>query len=87
MVEVDTVESADPALRGSMTSTSTLSDVEDGTESVAVHSDVPTGVSLVDNETGWSMALAKLAALVVTWPASGLHRRLVACSHTCTNVD
>jgi uncharacterized protein YndB with AHSA1/START domain len=64
VVEVDTFESADPALRGAMTSTITLSDVEGGTEIVAVHSGVPTGVSLADNETGWRMALAKLASLV-----------------------
>ncbi len=63
VVEVDRFESADPALRGAMTSTITLSDVEGGTEIVAVHSDVPFGVSLADNETGWRMALAKLAAL------------------------
>jgi hypothetical protein len=31
---------------------------------LAVHDDVPLGVSPADNETGWRMALDKLAALV-----------------------
>ncbi len=64
VVEVDTFESADPRMQGAMTSTITLQECRDGTEVIAVHSDVPPGVDLADNETGWRMALAKLAAIV-----------------------
>ena len=35
-----------------------------GTDLVAVHEGLPPGVSADDNETGWRMSLAKLAALV-----------------------
>lgn len=64
VVETDTFETDDPALRGAMTSTITLTDADGGTHVVAVHADLPPGVALADNETGWRMALAKLAALV-----------------------
>ena len=65
VVEVDEFETTDPALRGEMTSTITLLDaVGGGTTVVAVHEGLPSGVSAADNETGWRMALAKLAALV-----------------------
>jgi uncharacterized protein YndB with AHSA1/START domain len=64
VVEVDEFETADPALRGEMTITLTLSDVGGGTEVLAVHEGLPPGLSPADNETGWRMALAKLAALV-----------------------
>jgi len=47
-----------------MTSTITLADADGGTDLHAVHEGVPPGVSPADNETGWRMALAKLAALV-----------------------
>jgi uncharacterized protein YndB with AHSA1/START domain len=64
VVEVDEFETTDPALRGEMTITITLADADGGTDLVAVHDGLPPGVSPVDNETGWRMALAKLAALV-----------------------
>jgi uncharacterized protein YndB with AHSA1/START domain len=64
VVEVDEFETTDPALRGEMTITITLTDADGGTELVAVHDGLPGGVSPADNETGWHMALAKLAALV-----------------------
>ncbi len=65
VVEVDEFETADPAMRGEMTITITLSDADDGgTELVAIHDDVPPGVSTADNEAGWQSALARLAALV-----------------------
>jgi uncharacterized protein YndB with AHSA1/START domain len=64
VVEVVEFESADPALRGEMTITTTLTDADGGTELVAVHDGVPSGVSAADNELGWQEALAKLAALV-----------------------
>lgn len=64
VVEVDEFETDNPALWGEMTITMTLSDTIDGTELVAVHSDLPPGLSPSDNELGWRMSLAKLAALV-----------------------
>jgi len=64
IVEVDEFESDDPALRGEMTITIALSDAAGGTELVATHEGLPAAVSLADNETGWNMALDKLAALV-----------------------
>jgi uncharacterized protein YndB with AHSA1/START domain len=64
VVEIDEFETQDPALHGEMTITLTLSDAEGGTELVAVHSGLPPGVSSSDNELGWRMSLAKLAAWV-----------------------
>jgi uncharacterized protein YndB with AHSA1/START domain len=64
VVEVDEFETADPALRGEMTITITLADADGGTDVLAVHEGLPPGLSTADNETGWRMALAKLAALV-----------------------
>src|SRR5205809_7536636 len=66
VVEVDEFETADPALRGEMTITITLADADGGTDLIAVHDGLPRGVSPADNEAGWQMALAKLAALVET---------------------
>jgi len=60
IVEVDEFETTDPALRGEMT----LADGDGGTHLLAVHAGLPPGVSPADNEAGWQMALAKLAALV-----------------------
>lgn len=64
VVEVDEFETTDPALRGEMTVTITLADADGGTDLVAVHDGLPLGVSTADNEVGWRMSLAKLAALV-----------------------
>ncbi|HET9986101.1 MAG TPA: SRPBCC family protein [Longimicrobiales bacterium] len=64
VVEVDEFETADPALQGEMTITITLEDADGGTDLVAVHEGLPPGVAPADNETGWRMSLAKLAALV-----------------------
>jgi uncharacterized protein YndB with AHSA1/START domain len=66
IVEVDEFETEDPALRGEMTVTFRLADADGGTDLVAVHDGLPPGLSPADNETGWRMALAKLAALVET---------------------
>jgi uncharacterized protein YndB with AHSA1/START domain len=71
VVEVDEFETDDPALRGEMTITWTLSDVAGGTEVVAVHENVPPGVSAADNELGTRLALGKLAALVEEMGAGG----------------
>lgn len=64
VVEVVEFETADPALQGEMTITITLADADGGTDLVAVHEGLPPGVPPADNETGWRMSLAKLAALV-----------------------
>lgn len=63
---MDEFETEDPALRGEMMITITLADANGGTDLLAVHDGLPSGVSPADNETGWQMALAKLAALVET---------------------
>jgi uncharacterized protein YndB with AHSA1/START domain len=64
VVEVNWFETDDPAMRGEMTSTILLSDATDGgTDVVGIHEGLPAGVKVSDNETGWRMALAKLAAL------------------------
>jgi hypothetical protein len=39
-------------------------EAEGGTDIVAVHDRLPRGLSSADNELGWQMSLAKLAALV-----------------------
>jgi len=68
VVEVDEFETTDPALRGEMTITITLSDADGGTDVLAVHDGLPSGVSIADNELGWQSALANLAALVEVGP-------------------
>ena len=64
VVEVMEFETIDAAMRGEMTVTFTLTDSGRGTDVRAIHDNVPPGVSPGDNETGWQMALDKLAALV-----------------------
>jgi uncharacterized protein YndB with AHSA1/START domain len=64
LVEVDEFETADPALRGEMTITITLSDADGGTDVLGVHEGLPPGVSAADNEAGWRSALKRLAELV-----------------------
>jgi uncharacterized protein YndB with AHSA1/START domain len=64
VVQVVEFETADPAMRGEMTITYTLVEAEGGTEVRAVHEGLPPGLSAADNELGWRMSLAKLAALV-----------------------
>jgi uncharacterized protein YndB with AHSA1/START domain len=64
VVEVVEFETADPALRGDMTVTITLTDADGGTEVLAVHDGLPPGLSTADNEAGWRSSLEKLAALV-----------------------
>jgi uncharacterized protein YndB with AHSA1/START domain len=64
VVEVMEFETADPAMRGEMMVTFTLTDSGGGTDVLAVHDNLPPGVSPADNETGWRMALDKLAAFV-----------------------
>jgi uncharacterized protein YndB with AHSA1/START domain len=64
VVEVVEFETGDLALQGEMTITITLTDANGGTEVLAVHEGLPPGLSPADNEAGWRISLAKLAALV-----------------------
>jgi uncharacterized protein YndB with AHSA1/START domain len=64
VVEVVEFETADPAMQGEMTITIALADANGGTDLVADHDGLPPGLSTDDNETGWRLSLAKLAALV-----------------------
>jgi uncharacterized protein YndB with AHSA1/START domain len=64
VVEAMEFETADASMRGEMTVTFTLTDADGGTDVHAVHDNLPPGLSPADNETGWRMALDKLAALV-----------------------
>lgn len=64
VVEVMEFETADATMRGEMMVTFTLTDAGGGTEVLAVHDNLPPGLSPADNETGWRMALDKLAAFV-----------------------
>ncbi|HEV7522531.1 MAG TPA: SRPBCC family protein [Candidatus Angelobacter sp.] len=64
VVEVVEFETNDPAMRGEMTITITLADTDGGSDLLAVHENLPPGLSAAHNETGWRMSLAKLAILV-----------------------
>jgi uncharacterized protein YndB with AHSA1/START domain len=64
VIEVVEFETTDPALLGRMTITYTLTDADGGTDVLAVHDGLPPGISTTDNEVGWKMSLAKLAALI-----------------------
>jgi uncharacterized protein YndB with AHSA1/START domain len=57
-------ETDNPALQGEMRITIDLADAAGGTELVALHENLPSGVAPGDNELGWQQSLAKLAALV-----------------------
>ncbi|HET9496247.1 MAG TPA: SRPBCC family protein [Chloroflexia bacterium] len=65
VVQAVEFETQDPAMQGEMTITLTLADADDGgTGLLAAHEDLPPGLSPADNELGWRLSLAKLAALV-----------------------
>lgn len=64
VVERIEFETDDPALRGWMRVTTTLADGVGGTDLVALHEDLPPGVSPAANEAGWREALENLAVLV-----------------------
>jgi uncharacterized protein YndB with AHSA1/START domain len=64
VVEVIEFDSDDATVRGQMTLTTTLSDVDGGTLVEMVHDDVPDGIPAEQNEAGTRMALANLAAYV-----------------------
>lgn len=64
VVEEVEFETDDPALRGTMTMSTTLTDADRGTDVLVEHEGIPDVVSEQDNETGTRMALANLARLV-----------------------
>jgi uncharacterized protein YndB with AHSA1/START domain len=65
VVEQFEFEAADPALGGTMTMTTTLTDAGGGGTTVTIrHEGIPDVVPAADNETGTRMALANLAHLV-----------------------
>lgn len=64
VVEVVEFETDDPDLGGPMTVTTTLIEVDGGTEVKVAFDGLPVGVSPEDNAQGTSMTLAKLAALL-----------------------
>ncbi|GGQ02685.1 uncharacterized protein YndB with AHSA1/START domain [Actinomadura coerulea] len=64
VVEVFEFETGDPALQGEVTMTTTLTEVDGGTEVLVVHEGMPDTVPAADNETGTRMALDSLAELV-----------------------
>jgi len=64
VVEVFEFETDDPALRGTMTMTTTLTEAAGGTDVLIVHEGIPDQVPAADNETGTRMALDNLARLV-----------------------
>ena len=64
VVEVLAFETDDPGLATEMTMTTTLRDVDGGTEVELVHEGVPDAVRPEDNEAGSRMALANLTAYV-----------------------
>ena len=64
VVEVLEFETEDPALRGTMTVTTTLTDAADGTDVLVGFEGIPDGVPAADNETGTRMSLANLARLI-----------------------
>lgn len=66
IVEVVEFETTDPAMRGKMTITFSLVDADGGTNVIAVHDQLPRGLSPKDNEKGWRMSLEKLAGLLET---------------------
>ena len=71
VVEEMEFETDDPAMRGLMTVTYTLVEADGGTDLVAVHDNLPPGISPADNELGWQMSLDKLVTLVEGVAGSG----------------
>lgn len=60
-------ETTDAAMRGEMMATFTPTDAGGGKDVLAVQDNVPPGISLSDNETGWQMALDKLHSSRRDW--------------------
>lgn len=70
VVEVLEFETDDPALGGTMTMTTTLTDADGGTDVLVVHEGIPDAIPAEDNETGTRIALAKLARFVESGPVA-----------------
>jgi uncharacterized protein YndB with AHSA1/START domain len=64
IVEELAFETDEPAMRGEMRITTTLTDAEDGTMIEGVHEGLPGGVRPEDNVQGWNEAFARLADLL-----------------------
>ncbi len=64
VVQAMEFETSDAAMGGEMTVTFSISAVDGGTRVLAVHDQVPAGISAAGNELGWRMALDKLKQLV-----------------------
>lgn len=64
VVEVFEFETESPELRGEMRMTTSLTEVDGGTDVLIVHEGMPDAVPAADNETGMRMALENLAKLV-----------------------
>lgn len=57
-------ETANPALRGEMKITFSLTEANGGTQVTGIHEGLPPGVAPADNELGWQISLEKLARFV-----------------------
>ena len=64
IVQVVEFQSDDPAMKGEMTITYLLEESDGGTDVTGIHENLPPGLSVTDNELGWSMSMDKLAKLV-----------------------
>ncbi len=64
IVEAVTFESEDPSLGSTMTITTRLTPVHDGTKVTFVAENVPPGISPVDHKTGMESTLKNLANLL-----------------------
>jgi uncharacterized protein YndB with AHSA1/START domain len=64
VVQAVEFETDDPAMQGEMTITYSLTETGGGTDLVGLHENLPPGVSLADNELGWTMSIERLAGLV-----------------------
>ena len=64
VVQLVEFETDDPAMQGRMRITYLLRDTDDGTLVEGTHEDLPPGLDPDENELGWQMSMAKLAALV-----------------------
>jgi len=63
IVEAIHFETDDPGIRGEMTVTTSLRDVDGGTEVTMLFENIPPGIRPEDNELGTRQSLKKLAAL------------------------
>ena len=80
VVQVVEFETDDPAMQGESKISYHLTDAGGGTELIAVHEDLPPGLSPADNELGWSMSIAKLARLVEAERAARAAADRLACA-------